>query len=300
MILSIGEILYDVFPDGRRLGGAPFNFIYHLRQLGHAVRFVSRVGADAAGRDILARVARAGIDAGDIQIDPDHATGYVQVALDAAGVPTFSIATTVAYDFIAAAPLLSQMVKDPPQLVYFGSLVQRTASGHRRLHEVLEDMPGQSRFFYDMNLRQGCDRRHIISRSLLRADIVKLNEEELATACALLEISGDPAQQVATLIKRFDVGMVAVTRGAAGSSLFVPERRIDVPPMPVARPADTVGAGDAYAAFLADGILSDRPLETAAARAARFSARICEIDGALPETGSFYTAFQQNGEQHEA
>ena len=144
VILSIGEILFDVFPQYRRIGGAPFNFAYHLRGLGFPVRFVSRVGKDEAGQEILSFIAGAGFTGSDIQIDADRATGTVEVELDDEGVPRFTILENVAYDSIAFDDTVKAALNAGPAMICFGSLIQRTRQGFSTIRRVLADQIGRA------------------------------------------------------------------------------------------------------------------------------------------------------------
>lgn len=293
MILSIGEVLYDVFPDGRRLGGAPFNFAFHLKMLGFPVRFLSKVGEDDAGRSILQRLEEGGFATEDIGLDPDHETGWVRVRLDDKGSPTFHIIPDVAYDFITRDAHVTALVESAPKLISFGSLIQRTEAGFRNLHGILDFRRNGTRLFYDMNLREGCREVNIIEASLTRADILKLSDEELDVSARLLGFSGQGDSLVDTLMNRFDIPVVALTRGADGSSLFMNGRRYDAVPASNIRVVDTVGSGDAYAAMMAAGILDGKPPEAIISEATRFSGRICTIGGAIPADRRFYDDFER-------
>jgi fructokinase len=293
MILSLGEILYDMFPDGRRLGGAPYNFAHHLNKFGYPVRFVSRVGRDEAGDAILRHLTSAGFSPDDIGIDPDHDTGWVQVSLDGSGSPTFRITTGVAYDFIFQDGHAAALVEKAPELIYFGSLIQRTRFGFRTLHEILDRRQSGSRLFYDMNLREGCHKAEILEASLGRADILKLSDEELSASARLLGISGGGDALVEMFRRKFDISTVALTRGSAGSSLYMDDRRYSGAAEAGVQVADTVGAGDGYAAMLAAGILDGLQPETLVSEAARFSARLCTVSGAIPEDDAFYDEFRR-------
>ena len=293
MILSIGEILYDVFPDQRRLGGAPFNFAFHLKRLGFPVRFVSRVGGDEAGRTILHCIEDAGFAAQDIEIDTNHDTGWVRVVLDDRGSPRFHIVPDVAYDHITGGAHLAALVKSGPQLIYFGSLIQRTGAGFRNLHDILDRREKRTRLFYDMNLRKGCRKAGIIEASLTRADILKLSDDELEASARLLGMPGQGDALVDTLMHRFDIPVTALTRGAEGSSLYMNGRKYSAAPGPDIQVVDTVGAGDAHAAMLAAGILDGMPPETILFEASRFSGRICTIRGAIPGDRRLYDDFRR-------
>jgi fructokinase len=296
MILSIGEILFDVFPKYRRIGGAPFNFAYHVKGLGLPVRFVSRVGKDEPGWEILSVLSRAGFRSEDVQIDPQRPTGKVKVELDDHGVPTFTIVEGVAYDRLAYDEQIGKILEARPSLIYFGSLVQRTEHGFSTLHKIIESRHPDALCLYDMNLRPGCERRHILERSLQAADILKLNDEELQTAAEMFDISGDGPDSAAALMERFSLSMVALTRGAEGSEIYVGGDRFGAEAPEPANIADTVGAGDAYAAVLAAGVLKRWPPEKILSAAARFSSRVCSIEGAIPDGFSFYREFRDDME----
>lgn len=289
MVLVIGEVLFDVFPDYRRMGGAPFNFAFHLHQLGLPVRFVSRIGTDAPGREVLAFFERRGLNGGDLQVDPDHETGQVQVTLDSAAVPTFHIRPDMAYDHIAADRHLESLLAAPPRLMYFGTLVQRTSHGFRTLQTLLKHRHPDTRTFCDINLRPGCYTREVIVASLRQADILKLNEEELGVIRDIVKGPVADKELISQLQTDFDIAVVAVTRGASGSDWYDRDTHCRLAPPQVATVADTVGAGDAHAAMIALGFLRRWPPEKTLAAANRFAAAICSIQGALPETEALYT-----------
>lgn len=292
MILSIGEILFDVFPKYRRIGGAPFNFAYHLLGLGFPVRFVSRVGKDESGWEILSLLEKAGFQSEDVQIDPVHPTGTVQVDLDDQGIPQFTIAEDVAYDFLDFDRRIGKILDEQPSLIYYGSLIQRTEGGFSTLHRILAGRHRQSRCLYDMNLRPGCRRASLIERSLQEADILKLNDEELQTAAEMFGLAEEAPEAAAAMIPRFGLSMVALTRGDEGSELYVGQDRFGTAAPQPAAVADTVGAGDAYTAMLAAGILQGWGPERILSTAARFASRICGIEGAVPEDMEFYRDFR--------
>jgi fructokinase len=296
MILSIGEILIDELPDGRRVGGAPFNFAYHLKQLGMPVRFFSRVGADPDGRRIRDLLARSGFDLQDLQSDPRAATGRVRVRLDAAGVPTFEVLAAAAYDRLESSARLDAALAAAPRMIYFGSLIQRTAPGRDLLGSLLARRPSGTSAFCDINLRPRCYDADSLRACLEHADILKLNTEELAEVVARLELppGGDTAETVHRLMGTFHLRQVALTRGARGSSLYRDGRTWHAHPEPLGQDlADTVGAGDAFAAMLAAGLLENRPPEALLRRATRFAAAVCTVAGALPADNDFYRAFRR-------
>lgn len=293
MILSIGEILFDVFPKYRRIGGAPFNFAHHLKGLGFPVRFVSRVGKDENGWKILSLLEKAGFRSEDVQIDSDHPTGTVKVDLDDQGVPKFTIREDVAYDHLAFDQNIGNILAERPSLIYYGSLIQRTDPGFSTLHQILSRRHRQSRCLYDMNLRPGCEKPRLIERSLTEADILKLNDDELETAAEMFGFPADGPDAAAAMMPRFGLSVVALTRGAEGSELYVGRDRFGTAAPKPAAVVDTVGAGDAFTAMLAAGILEGWKPDRILSTAARFASRICTIEGAIPEDMEFYRNFRR-------
>lgn len=300
MIVAIGEILFDEFPMYRRLGGAPFNFAYHLRQLGADARLVTRIGRDEAGDDILERLDRAGFDLALVQIDEHRPTGRVRVDLDPDGTPHFSIERGAAYDAIACTSAFQALAQQGVELVYIGSLSQRTPSGAAAIHAMLDRLRETTRVLYDMNLRPECDTRRIIEPSLRRADILKLNGEELARATDLLGIPVTGAAALDRLMTDFGIATAALTLGGAGSLLVAGDTRVTAPAGQVEPMVDTVGAGDAYAALLAGGLLAGRAPQDIIAAAARFAADICRGPGALPSDERLYAPYRRflEGKSH--
>ncbi len=294
MIIAIGEILYDVFPEIKRLGGAPFNFAAHLQAAGFPAVFVSRVGDDPDGQSIRNVVARRGFDPDFLQTDPDHPTGHVNVTLDDQGVPTFDIVRDVAYDHLEFTDRLAGVVKSGPRLIYYGTLIQRTQQGFHALRQLLDARPADTRCFYDINLRPDCYSAEVIAESLRHCDVLKISDEELDEIRPMFELekAEDADAAVGVLRDRFDIPWVCRTQGAAGSVLYTPEGRFAESPSESVKVVDTVGAGDAYAAVLAAGHLQRWEPKRIIRRATRFAARLCEISGAIPEDDSVYEEFR--------
>lgn len=291
MILVLGEILFDCFPDHRRLGGAPFNFAFHLKQLGLDVRFASCVGNDRLGEEILTFVSDQGFSARDIQVDPDHPTGAVEIRLDHTGGHTFSILPDQAYDHMAWNTGLEAMCAEPPALVYFGTLIQRTAKGEALIRQVLDAVGQKAIKFCDINLRPDCHTPDVVAQSIARSDILKLSEEELDTL-----VPGDPHKiqvRAETLLARPGPELVILTRGSRGSLWVSGQGGLTLPAETLPGPLrDTVGAGDAYAAMATAGRLKGLPDTRTMALAQEFAALICTMAGALPEDKTIYDPFK--------
>lgn len=291
MIISIGEVLYDIFPEYRRIGGAPFNFSFHLHSLGIPVTFISRIGDDENGRDILEFLNEIDMRSSFVQVDPVHQSGHVSVALDGDGVPRFEIAADVAYDYIEYTDAVDRILNQA-EFIYFGTLVQRAPTGAQTIKTILERTNSRTTCFYDINLRPGCYTIESIRTSLACCDILKLNKEELDFVKGILAFSGNNEDVVRRLMDRFSIGRVSLTMGKNGSTLFTAENKFSsVPKESAAIQGDTVGAGDAYAAILALGLLRGWNPSTVVERATKFAGKICDIKGAVPEDRDFYKPF---------
>lgn len=293
MIFVIGEVLFDVFPAYKRIGGAPFNFAFHMKQMGFPVNFITRVGEDANGREILDIMEQYGFATNTVQVDPAHETGKVMVQLDNDGVPTFDIVEDVAYDHIDYTEVIDRMLRSRPVMLYAGTLVQRGEKSRQTLRNVFTAKPPVVPFFYDVNLRPRGYTAEAIQSSLKTADILKLNEDELAVIADMFDLSGDAGKVVQACMDRWSLSMVALTRGVAGSELFTPDdtAAVDVPDGYSI--IDTVGAGDAFAAVIAAGYLQNRPLKTTALAATDFAARMCAVQGAVPEDMDIYDTLKK-------
>jgi fructokinase len=288
MILVIGEVLYDVFPETRRAGGAPFNFASHLIQMGFRTKFVTRLGADEDGRRLLERMQRSGFDLQHVQIDDVHKTGRVMVYPDQSGGHRFDILRDVAYDYIVCTEAVLELLQGPLSMIYFGSLVQRTATGRRLIDRICRSRSPETIVFYDVNLRPGCYSREIIQHSLHHADILKLNDEELDVITEMFGLTGQAGSIVDALMCEYNLTLVALTKGAQGSEVFTAEEHVIMPLNHDYDCVDTVGAGDAFAAVLAAGYLGNTGMRQVLATATEFAGRICGIPGAVPEDSGFY------------
>lgn len=301
VILILGEILFDVFPSYRRVGGAPFNFAFHLKQFGLPVRFVTRIGSDPEGRDLSAFLTRHGFSPRDVQRDLSHPTGRVDVTLDDRGVPTFSIARETAYDHLHYEPALSDALSSGVEMIYFGSLAQRHPQARKTICRVLDARAADVSCLYDVNLRPGCYTSDIIVSSLEHSDLVKLNGEELRVLGGIFGVEGGEEVLISFLMEEFDLRMLCVTRGEQGSELYTPQKCVRAPVHVPGRLVDTVGAGDAFAAMLALGYLREWAPEKIVTLAGEFAGEVCGIAGTLPEDPRFYDRFRQlmmNEEPH--
>ncbi len=279
-ILGIGEILWDLLPDGPQLGGAPFNFTFHCHQLGHDAVMVSRIGVDPRGQDIRAAVRRLGLTDDLIQDDPDHATGTVAVQVDERGQPTYTITPDVAYDFLAWNERLDGIAPHVRALC-FGTLIQRHAIARATIRRLVR-AASNALVVYDVNLRQHYFDREIVETSLRACRWAKLNEEEIVSLRDLLELAGKNDSALLSHLRRdYKVELVCLTRGANGCLIQTDDEEIVVPGLPV-RVVDTIGAGDAFTAGLLCAVLEGLELGEAAAFANRLAARVASAAGGTP------------------
>lgn len=270
-----GEVLWDLFPEGRQLGGAPSNVAYHLAALGAEVTLVSRVGADDAGRDALAALGDAGVDVAGVQVDAERPTGAVDIQLEA-GEPRYRLRPGCAWERIACDAAAEACLRDAGALV-FGTLSQRCADGRAGWRAAIAAAAEDCLLVCDPNLRPGHLDRDVVLEALAASDVVKINEQEAAAIAQELGLS-DP---VSWLLER-GASLVALTRGAAGCSLFAGGRRVDRAGFPARPGGDNVGAGDAFTAALVSGLLRRDTLEAIAERACRYGAHVASERGATP------------------
>jgi len=282
LAVGIGELLWDVFPQGRRLGGAPANFAYHASRLGCRGAVVSRVGDDGLGREALAKLDALGVDRSRVQMDPALPTGTVSVVLDGDGHPSYVIHENVAWDALACPDSLTSLAPEA-DVICFGTLASRDPRTRATLRRFLEAAGPRCLRFFDVNLRQAYHSPEAIRTLMGLCDILKLNEDELPVVAAACEVTGDLLQGLRT---RYGLKVVALTLGGKGSILCTEEERLEMPGLPV-RIVDTVGAGDSFTAALAAGMAQGLDLRTIHRRATRLSAYVCTQEGAMPDTGEF-------------
>jgi fructokinase len=280
LVIGVGEILWDMLPAGRQLGGAPANFAFHAQQLGARGAVVSRVGNDALGQEILQRLDAAGLDRRGVGIDPGHPTGIVDVTLDKKGVPEYVIRTGVAWDFIESSPVNLELAGSA-DAICFGTLGQRSPASRSAIAAMLAAAkPGCLKVF-DINLRQNYYDGEILDAMLRQSDVLKLNEDELPMLAMRLGIRSIGDHTVGALVSRYQLKTVALTRGAAGAYIYGADSRCTHPGVQ-ADVADTVGAGDAFTAALVMGLLGHRPVEWINDFANRLAAYVCSQHGAMP------------------
>lgn len=280
-VIGLGEILWDFLPSGRQLGGAPANFAYCSHLLGNRAVVASRVGSDDLGREARDSLLRSGITDQFLQTDAQHSTGMVHVRLDSAGQPRFEILEAAAWDFLSWTDLW-QALAESADAVCFGSLAQRSEISRRTILNFLDAARPEALRVFDVNLRQSFYSAEIVKQSVKRANVVKLNHEELPRVRELLAIdSREGLAFCREMQQRFDLHLVCITRGANGS-LLCDQNRADEHPGFRVRIKDTVGAGDAFTAALIHELLRGAPLAKMNDLANRMGAWVASCSGAMP------------------
>jgi fructokinase len=284
-IVGVGEVLWDLFPEGPLLGGAPANFAYHAHALGAQVQLITRVGRDELGREILRRFRGMGLSDAAVQVDETAPTGTVQVQLSGNGLAHFTIQEKVAWDFIALTDEALAAARRA-DAICFGSLAQRSETSRGTIRQLVEAAPANALKVFDINLRQKFYSRDVIEESLKWANVLKLNDDELPRLVDIFSLTGSIESQIEQLARSFDLDAVALTRGPKGSLLYqvsgARERWSDCGPRPV-KVVDTVGAGDSFTAALVLGLLLKMDLDAINSIANDVAGYVCSQAGGTPE-----------------
>lgn len=282
-VLGLGELLWDVFPDTRKPGGAPANVAFQLNQLGLNGLIASRVGTDPLGDEILDFLHNMEISTSLVELDSDHATGTVTVELDASGTPSYVIHKDAAWDFLEYTDALKQQVSTLSALC-FGTLAQRGAQTRAAIQQILDDAPTACLKLYDVNLRQNFYSRELIAKSLLKSDAAKMNDGEMVILRRLFEFpeTQTPTEFALKLCAEFHLERVCITRAEKGCLLVTKSGEIaDIPGKNV-QVAETVGSGDAFSAALIYTMLSGCSLETQAAFSNEVGTLVATRSGGMP------------------
>jgi len=280
VVIGLGELLWDDFPDGKRAGGAPANVAFQANQLGCQGLMATRIGADAEGDELLNVLTAKGLDLSAVQHDPEHPTGRVTVKLTD-GIPQYQIHEQAAWDFLELNdPLRSAMQR--AAAVCFGTLAQRTRTSREAIQAAVSLTEPECLRVYDVNLRQNYYQAGWIQQSLRLANIVKLNDEEVRILGPLLGLPEDETEFARNISFLFGPRIVCVTRGARGCLIVTRTETHDIPGRPV-KVADTVGAGDAFTAGLIAAQLRNWPLALSGEFANRVGGMVAARQGAMPE-----------------
>ncbi len=281
VVIGVGEILFDLLPEGKKLGGAPANFAYHVAQLGCKSVAVSAVGRDALGDEAIETLTERGV--GLLVERVDAPTGVVRVTLDEAGVANYDICEGVAWDMLSFGDEL-QALAQRCRAVCFGTLAQRNEKTRQAIQNLLAAIPAanDALLIYDINLRQHYYSKELIESSLELCNILKINDDELDTVAPLLGLSEKNFEAACReLIARHELRMVVLTCGEKGSWIYTAEEAL-FQPTPQVEVVDTVGAGDSFTATLCASLLQGYALSEAHRRAAVLAAYVCTQAGAMP------------------
>lgn len=281
LVVGMGEALWDVLPEGKKIGGAPANFAYHVSQFGLSSCVVSAVGDDALGKEIVENFTSKGLNQHIAEVP--YPTGTVQVEIDPAGVPQYEIKENVAWDNIPYTAHLEQLA-EKTKAVCFGSLAQRNVVSRNTINRFLDAMPqtDDTLVVFDVNLRQGFYNKEILCNSMKRCNILKINDEELVTVSRMFGYPGiDLQDKCWILLGKYNLKMLILTCGINGSYVFTPGN-VSFQPTPKVEVADTVGAGDSFTAAFIASILKGKSVQDAHSLAVQTSAYVCTKKGAMP------------------
>lgn len=278
-VVGLGEALWDVLPEGKKLGGAPANFSFHASQFG-----LNSVAASALGEDALAEETIKQLEEKNLKYEMPrvpYPTGTVQVELDTDGVPTYDIKENVAWDNIPFTKPIENIARNA-RAVCFGSLAQRNVVSRETIHKFLDATPADCMKIFDINLRQQFYTKEVIQESLKCCNMLKINDEELVIIGRMFGYPGlDIENKCFLILGKYNLDMLVLTCGVNGSYVFTPGK-VSYQPTPKVEVADTVGAGDSFTGSFCAAILSGKSVEEAHKLAVNVSAFVCTQNGAMP------------------
>ena len=279
-VVGLGEVLWDVLPDGKKLGGAPANFAYHAGQFGLDTLAVSALGKDALADETIAALDERGLKY--LLPRVDYPTGTVQVTLTVDGIPTYEIKENVAWDNIPYTPELAEIASNC-RAVCFGSLAQRNVTSWATIRQFLDNTPADCLKVFDINLRQQFYTKDVIEESLKRCNILKINDEELVVIKRMYGYDDLDMRGICEkILADYQLKMLVLTCGTNGSYVFAPGLT-SFQETPKVKVADTVGAGDSFTGSFCASILHGKSLEEAHRKAVAVSAFVCTQNGAMPK-----------------
>jgi fructokinase len=281
-VICFGEVLWDIFPEGEKIGGAPLNVALRLKALGISTSIVSKVGEDQLGQRLIEFVRKQGLETQHIQEDQQFETGKVNVTLDQNGSASYDIAYPTAWDKIKLNPLLEEKVSEADIFLY-GSLIARDDVSHQALQRLLSIAPYK---VFDVNLRAPHYTKELLIDLMLKADLIKFNDEELDEVSRAMGCSDKTLEEQLTFIaKQTNTKQICVTKGGDGALLFLDNRLYDQKGFKV-KVVDTVGAGDSFLATLLEGLLKEKKTEVALENACAMGAMVASNAGANPKITS--------------
>lgn len=289
-ITAFGEILWDVYPDEKRLGGAPFNFIYHIWKILGKANFISSVGNDENGKEILSYLNSIDFNTKNITVDNEHPTGTVRVVLDENKSPRFTPTYNCCYDYIQLDEQVREVILKEADLIYFGTFSARSEITRDTLFSLLNHP--DKKYFCDLNLRHDFFTKDLIERALSSVNVLKVNDTELSKLKELFILPANDNEACVSILGKFNIDLIALTLGENGAILFN-KNESDYYKSAPTEIFDTLGAGDAFAAILCLGYLKQIPLKQLNRLANSFALEICKVSGALPYDNSLYQKYQE-------
>ena len=281
LIIGLGEALWDMLPEGKKLGGAPANFAYHAGQFGLDTMAISALGEDKLADETIEALEKNGLKY--LMPRVPYATGTVQVTLSGNGIPSYEIKENVAWDNIPFNDEIKEAAKNC-RAVCFGSLAQRNVVSRETIQKFLDATPANCIKICDINLRQQFFSKEILEESFKRCDILKINDEELVVVTRMFGYQElDDAKICEKMVKEYNLQMLVLTCGTNGSHVFTADGKHSFQPTPKVEVADTVGAGDSFTGSFCAAILNGKPVEEAHRIAVEVSAYVCTQNGAMPK-----------------
>ena len=278
-IIGIGEVVWDCLPDGKKLGGAPINFSFFAKESGADSYPISAIGNDDLGDDTLAELKKTGLDLSYISRN-DYPTSKVLISLDAAGVPQYEIVENVAWDAMECTPATIELISDA-DAVCWGSLAQRSEKSRVAIGQMIDAAPKSALRVFDINIRRHFYSKEIVEESLQKANVLKLNEDELPLIISLFSLPADFSVALAEMIVRYSLKYVIFTQGAVCSSIYDATGEVSNIATPKVEVVDTVGAGDSFTATFVVNILKGASIVEAHRKAVEVSAYACTQAGAI-------------------
>lgn len=280
VVVGIGEILWDLLPDGKQFGGAPANFAFHVQSLGTKSYVVSAVGDDELGNELLTLLTGLGLETKYILRDKNHPTGTVTVKLDEEGMPDYIIHENVAWDYITLTSGMLELARKADAICY-GSLSQRSNVSRETITKFIKTSSPNCLRVFDVNIRQSFYNSDVIKNMLELSNVFKLNDDELPIVAQSLCISGGETEILNVLLNKFELKAIALTKGKKGSRFIskYEDSEISIKPIQV---ADSVGAGDAFTAGIVWGMLNNLPFEKTHEIAGMLASYLCSQKGATP------------------
>lgn len=284
-VVGLGEALWDVLPEGKKLGGAPANFAFHAGQFGLDAVAVSALGMDELAEETVAQLKEKALSY--VMPRVAYPTGTVQVILDENGIPTYNIKEHVAWDNIPFTAEVERVAKNT-LAVCWGSLAQRNAVSRETIYKFLDATPADCLKIFDINLRQNFYTKEVIKESMKRCNVLKINDEELVLIGRMFGYPGlDIENKCWLILGKYNLDMLVLTCGVNGSYVFTPGR-MSFQPTPKVNVADTVGAGDSFTGAFCAAVLCGKTVEDAHKLAVEVSAFVCTQNGAMPDVKSHF------------